>query len=149
MFTPTQIAQARAISLLRLVEPDTTLVRIASTRGGEYAGPCPFCGGTDRFHVQPVTGKWFCRTCTPRGGDTIDYVGSLGFCGKGPHIGLPRLRKPAITFQVQIQTLEERGDATNAVAAPLEGLDLVVEALHETAAAPLREVVDNLSQPVG
>ena len=76
-------------------------------------------------------------------------LGSLGFCGKGPHIGLPRLRKPAITFQVQIQTLEERGDATNAVAAPLEGLDLVVEALHETAAAPLREVVDNLSQPVG
>ena len=74
MFTPTQIAQARAISLLRLVEPDTTLVRIASTRGGEYAGPCPFCGGMDRFHVQPVVGKWFCRTCTPRGGDAIDYV---------------------------------------------------------------------------
>ncbi len=68
------IAQARQADLLRLVEPDTTLVRIASTRGGEYAGPCPFCGGTDRFHVQPGAGWWFCRQCNPRGGDAIDYV---------------------------------------------------------------------------
>ncbi|MCX6032274.1 MAG: hypothetical protein NT169_23645, partial [Chloroflexi bacterium] len=49
------------------------------------------------------------------------YCGSLGFCGKGPHIGRLRLRKPAITFQVKIQTLEERGDATDAVTASLEG----------------------------
>jgi len=34
----------------------------------EYAGPCPFCGGTDRFHVRPKGkhdyGVWFCRNCT-------------------------------------------------------------------------------------
>lgn len=74
MIAQTQIAQARQADLLRLVEPDTALARIANTHGGEYAGPCPFCGGTDRFHVQPRTGWWFCRQCTPRGGDAIDYV---------------------------------------------------------------------------
>ena len=74
MIASTQIAQARQVDLLRLIEPDTTLIRIANTHGGEYAGPCPFCGGTDRFHVVPTTGKWYCRQCNPRGGDSIDYV---------------------------------------------------------------------------
>jgi hypothetical protein len=74
MIASAQIEAARQTDLLRLVEPDTTLVRIASTRGGEYAGPCPFCGGTDRFHVQPMQGWWFCRNCAPRGGDAIAYV---------------------------------------------------------------------------
>jgi hypothetical protein len=74
MIAQTQITQARQVDLLRLVEPDTAVIRIANTRGGEYAGPCPFCGGTDRFHVVPAAGKWYCRQCTPRGGDAIDYV---------------------------------------------------------------------------
>jgi hypothetical protein len=74
MIAQTQIAQARQVDLLRLVEPDTTLIRIANTHGGEYAGPCPFCRGTDRFHIVPSAGKWYCRQCTPRGGDAIDYV---------------------------------------------------------------------------
>ncbi len=74
MLPQIQVEQARQRDLLHLVEPDTTLIRIASTHGGEYAGPCPFCGGTDRFHVVPGAGKWYCRHCTPRGGDAIDYV---------------------------------------------------------------------------
>lgn len=74
MLDASDIARARQVDLLRLIEPDTTLVRIANTRGGEYAGPCPFCGGVDRFHVAPALGKWYCRQCAPRGGDAIDYV---------------------------------------------------------------------------
>lgn len=74
MLPQTQVEQARGASLLRLVEPDTTMIRIANTRGGEYAGPCPFCGGVDRFHIVPAAGRWYCRRCTPRGGDAIDYV---------------------------------------------------------------------------
>ena len=30
--------------------------------GEEYAGPCPFCGGADRFHVWADAGNYFCRT---------------------------------------------------------------------------------------
>lgn len=55
----------RRVNLLELVPG---LHRIASTRGGEYAGPCPFCGGADRFHAQPDPpeghgGIWMCRQC--------------------------------------------------------------------------------------
>lgn len=74
MIPQAQIQQARQVDLLHLIGQDTPLVRIAATRGGEWAGPCPFCGGEDRFHVVPATGRWFCRQCTPHGGDAIDYV---------------------------------------------------------------------------
>ena len=30
--------------------------------GGEYKGPCPNCGGTDRFHVR-MDGVYWCRVC--------------------------------------------------------------------------------------
>lgn len=43
----------------------------------EYAGPCPFCGGTDRFIVwtQPDQGnpRFWCRQCTISG-DAIDLL---------------------------------------------------------------------------
>lgn len=29
--------------------------------GTEWAGPCPLCGGTDRFSISPSKGKWNCR----------------------------------------------------------------------------------------
>ena len=51
----------------------TTDMQLCSHRnGGEYQGPCPFCGGEDRFHVQPYHpshGRWFCRQCTGDIGD--------------------------------------------------------------------------------
>lgn len=52
--------------------------RIATTNGGEYAGPCPFCGGEDRCRVQPHAakgGRWFCRQCTSdHWYDVFDYL---------------------------------------------------------------------------
>ena len=77
MLSHDQIEQARQVDILALVSRHTTLKRVAATGGGEFAGPCPVCGGRDRFHVQPGTNRWFCRRCT--GGpeqdgwkDTID-----------------------------------------------------------------------------
>jgi DNA primase len=55
------------IDLLALVEQHTSLRRVASSGGGEWAGACPFCGGVDRFRVQPQTeggGRWLCRGCS-------------------------------------------------------------------------------------
>lgn len=43
---------------------------------GEKAGPCPRCGGDDRFHVQR---RWyFCRQCHPKHGDAIEFVQWMG-----------------------------------------------------------------------
>src|SRR6266568_1177636 len=60
----------------------TRLKRSASTRGGNKCGPCPKCGGNDRFYVLPEAtdssgnrrGKWACRNCHPREGDAIELL---------------------------------------------------------------------------
>ena len=62
------------VDLLALIGPDTQL----KNKGhGEYAGPCPFCGGKDRFIVwpKPDNGKprYWCRQCN-RTGDAISYI---------------------------------------------------------------------------
>jgi DNA primase len=65
------------IDLLAIAGKDTPLERVASTNGGEWAGPCPFCGGDDRFRLWPQhpggRGRWWCRRCD-RGGDAIAYL---------------------------------------------------------------------------
>lgn len=65
------------VDLLALVLQDTALKRKVSTNGGEYAGACPWCGGSDRFIVwpRPTDGKarFWCRQCGAAG-DAIDYV---------------------------------------------------------------------------
>jgi len=65
------------VDLLDLTRRDTPLRRVASTDGGEWAGPCPRCGGRDRFRVWPNhpsgRGRWFCRQCHEKRGDAIDY----------------------------------------------------------------------------
>ncbi len=65
----------QAVDLLALMRHDTELRKVASTNGGEYAGPCPFCGGTDRFRVWPhdKTPRFWCRQCQSSG-DAISYV---------------------------------------------------------------------------
>ena len=60
-------ALKQKVDLLALAGQATNLQRVAGSGGGEWAGPCPFCGGTDRFHVQPLTadgGRWLCRHCS-------------------------------------------------------------------------------------
>src|SRR5258708_500012 len=56
----------------------TPLKKAAATNGGEYAGPCPFCGGRDRFRVQPNADGgaiWLCRKCTDGNWkDVISFV---------------------------------------------------------------------------
>jgi DNA primase len=64
------------INLLDVISVDTLLKKVSSTSGGEYQGACPFCGGEDRFRVQPYHqegGRWACRQCQ-RWGDAIAYI---------------------------------------------------------------------------
>ncbi len=65
------------MTLLDLLNQDgASLKRVSGTHGGEYAGPCPSCGGTDRFHVWPEQGdggRYWCRGCS-KSGDAIQYL---------------------------------------------------------------------------
>jgi hypothetical protein len=48
-------------------------------QGRELIGPCPACGGIDRFGVNVAKNIWHCRVCS-RGGDVIDLVQHLDNC---------------------------------------------------------------------
>ena len=37
------------------------------------AGPCPKCGGDDRFVYKTDTGRFWCRQCNKKGGDVVDF----------------------------------------------------------------------------
>jgi hypothetical protein len=54
-----------------------SLKKVAATKGGEYAGPCPGCGGTDRFRVWPADregeGSYWCRGCN-QSGDLVQFL---------------------------------------------------------------------------
>ncbi len=79
MLNQAMIDQARRSDLLALA--GVAMRKVAGTGRGEYAGPCPICGGHDRFRVQPSGPdgpRWYCRQCG--GGkwhDAIDLVRQL------------------------------------------------------------------------
>jgi hypothetical protein len=60
--------------LFSLLEQATTLVRC----GKEFAGACPWCGGTDRFHYFPDSDRYWCidkgRSGCGRKGDAIQFL---------------------------------------------------------------------------
>lgn len=50
--------------------------KVGQTGGGELHGPCPFCGGKDRFAVWPSADngpRWWCRQCN-RSGDALAFA---------------------------------------------------------------------------
>lgn len=42
--------------------------------GPNMSGPCPKCGGTDRFAIEAKADKWNCRKCCVGGNDAISLV---------------------------------------------------------------------------
>lgn len=84
-----QLLQARGIKA----------VKVAGTHGGEYASPCPACGGRDRFRMWPEQGEggtWYCRNCD-KGGDSIEFLrffDGLSFGEACKKLGLERRTGP-------------------------------------------------------
>lgn len=68
--------QARAVRI-----EDELARRGIKLRGGvDRFGPCPACGGTDRFSINVKKQVWICRKC-PAGGDVIALVQHLDGIG--------------------------------------------------------------------
>jgi hypothetical protein len=63
------ITAARNIDIVATAQRFTTLKR----SGAEYIGPCPVCGGKDRFGVNTKKQVWHCRVCG-KGGNVIALV---------------------------------------------------------------------------
>jgi Toprim domain-containing protein/CHC2-type zinc finger protein len=75
-----RLEQARGASFIQAYQGlGLTLKRINAS---EMAGPCPPCGGTDRFSINIKLQVWNCRGCVKGGGDAISllsHVRGLGF----------------------------------------------------------------------
>jgi hypothetical protein len=69
------IAQARAVR----IEDEIARRGIKLAGRVERCGPCPVCGGTDRFAINIKKQAWNCRGCQ-RGGDVITLVKHLDRC---------------------------------------------------------------------
>jgi hypothetical protein len=68
-----------AVDIARSVPIETELGRRGVSlrrQGRELVGPCPVCGGTDRFAINIAKQLWNCRGCD-KGGDIIDLVQHL------------------------------------------------------------------------
>jgi hypothetical protein len=71
-----------AIERARIVPIEDVILRhgIALRRvGAERIGPCPRCGGVDRFSINPSKGVFNCRQCA-KGGDVIALTEFLNDC---------------------------------------------------------------------
>ncbi|OJH46157.1 primase-helicase zinc-binding domain-containing protein [Paracoccus sp. SM22M-07] len=66
-----RILEAHRIPMLDLV--DRLAIGGLKRAGGELVGPCPGCGGTDRFSINTQKGVMFCRRCDAKG-DQIALV---------------------------------------------------------------------------
>ncbi len=65
------------IDLLSLIGGRLKKVVSKGQNGAVYHGPCPECGGEDRFTVEPDTGnggRWACRQCHPKWGDALAWI---------------------------------------------------------------------------
>ncbi len=78
-YSSAQIEQVNAaIDVVDYAKLHSGMRKIAAK---EWAGPCPKCGGVDRFHANSE-GWWFCRSCHEKRGDGIGlvmFVEGLGF----------------------------------------------------------------------
>ena len=67
------VAKARAVPIEREIERRAIKL---NGNGRERVGPCPKCGGDDRFSINTAKGVWNCRGCDD-GGDVIALVEHL------------------------------------------------------------------------
>src|SRR5262249_37168760 len=73
MTSPADIERARAVPIEVEVAKRGVNLKVNHK---QLTGPCPLCGGTDRFNVDPRKGLWICRQCGI-GGDVIRLVQHL------------------------------------------------------------------------
>ena len=69
------VERAREADILALAERLGSKLKRAGA--GEYVGPCPVCGGKDRFGVNIKKQVWNCRGCG-KGGDAIGLAQHAG-----------------------------------------------------------------------
>lgn len=142
--TVRQAAQGRWSSIL-------PALNIVVPSHAKRHGPCPVCGGKDRFRFdnRDGLGTWFCNQCVPHAGDGITLVMKAHACrfpealtAVGGILGLDpsqsakprppvppppvRMDRCALAFRCELGALDRRIRSTRVLAAipPITGDDL-------------------------
>ncbi len=68
------IQEAKAVSIVEGFERAGYGLASLRRQGSEHVGPCPVCGGTDRFSINPAKSAWYCRGSEHGGHDGISLV---------------------------------------------------------------------------
>jgi phage/plasmid primase-like uncharacterized protein len=71
------VQRAKATSIMEIVRARNIKLRYSTRK--HLAGPCPVCGGDDRFSINLTKGLFFCRGCNV-GGDAIELVRLIAKC---------------------------------------------------------------------
>lgn len=112
-----RLAESKTIPIPELV--DRLGIVGLKRMSGEMIGPCPMCGGRDRFGINISTSLFLCRKCDLRGGDQVALVmGLLGMdfkaalewlCGDAPaHLDPAELeRRRALAAKAEEKKREE------------------------------------------
>src|SRR5262245_34124520 len=74
MTSDADIDRARAANVMAILDRRGFTL---TGRSGWRCGPCPTCGGTDRFAVHPKKRAFNCRACGASGSGAIDLVAFL------------------------------------------------------------------------
>lgn len=80
-----RLEEARQVPVTEVV--DRLGIGGLAKEGWELVGPCPLCGGRDRFAIHLRKAVYLCRRCMPEGGDMIRLVMAvrgLPFCEVDP-----------------------------------------------------------------
>lgn len=75
-----RLREAKAIPILEIA--GRLSIEGLRRAGREHVGPCPVCGGRDRFSINPDLGLYNCRACG--GGDVVALVRLVQACEFGP-----------------------------------------------------------------
>lgn len=63
-----------------LAEVVSRYTQVRGRASQELKGPCPMCGGRDRFSVFKDRQGWMCRGCTPESGDVFTFIQKVENC---------------------------------------------------------------------
>jgi hypothetical protein len=99
-------------------------IRLKRTSPSNSEGPCPQCGGDDRFSINPVKQVFRCRQCNEKGGDVIALVQWLDNCGFGEAIDTLAGERPKANGKAY-----EKSDCTPQTVATFRYTDAGGEAL--------------------
>lgn len=114
--------------------------------GVEWVGPCPICGGTDRFGINTRKGQFLCRQCGGRGDEIglvqfvmgLDFLGALDWiCGPKQELSAEELAKRA-TRDAENKARKEREAVAYRANAIREGRE-IWEAGRPAEDSPVRD----------